>query len=245
MRAAAPSTYELDKLRFYYVELELHSVVWFSSITQPHSEGFVQVMLPVIHNYPLILALKGQIVEETYVAAHNVFKNTKSPAERFNETRIYAYPLTLKKVYYKKVLMSMSETDFVFYKPKTRLIVPILTYYNALAPGTIGSTIIVTAEDVQLPKDFYVRIGVKRYGIWKSLEDRYRVVKPVIKYGTIRLNTLFNVSDVRREDLIEYSVYLRHYAGDIALTGTAKRALEFHADGGEVEVRPIPSFVQS
>lgn len=241
MKVTTLNTYGLDELRFYVVDLELHSIAWFSSIAQPNREGFVQVTFPVIHNYPLILAFIGQIAEESYIAAYSEFKITKSPAWRFNDIKIYAYPLVLGKTYYRKMLMSMSETDFVFYKPRTRLIVPTLTYYNVLAPGTMGSTVVITAEGFPLPKNLYIRIGVKRYGIWRSLN--VTEVRPVVRRGVIELNTPFNVSDVHSEDILKYSVGLKHYAGDLAISGTAKRALEFPASRGEVGLRPIPLFI--
>ncbi|MEM1704118.1 MAG: hypothetical protein QXQ31_08710, partial [Zestosphaera sp.] len=59
--------YSIDELRFYVVELELHSIMWFSTIAQPHIKTFVHTPLPLVHNYPLMLALQGPIVKESYV----------------------------------------------------------------------------------------------------------------------------------------------------------------------------------
>lgn len=245
---AAKSTYSLKELKFYVVKLVLHSVTWFSSLSQPHPGGFVQTLLRVIHNYPLTLALAGRMVEGTYVSRYGEYKDTRSPAQRFSELKVYAYPLAIERTFYEKILMSMSETDYLFYKPETRLIVPIRAYHSALAPGTEGRTVVITTntEDFKLPS--YVRMGVKRYGIWK-LQERIKVdpVDEQVKQGDIKLNTPFNVLDTRNEDITEYLISLSHYAGDIASEGRAKRALKFciHGKKGkEIEWRPIPSFIQ-
>lgn len=241
MEAAVPETYGLDELRFYVVELELHSITWFSSLTQPHLEGSVQVMLPVIHNYPLTLALLGEIVEESYLSKYNEVKDARSPAERFGETGVYAYPLLLERIYYKRVLMSMSETDYVFYKPRTRIAVPLLTSYNALAPGTIGRTVVITRGS-PLPRELYLRMGAKRYGVWKL--SRAVEARPALRQGPLELNTPFNVRDVKSGDLVRYSIALKHYAGDVALAGTARKTLEFRVDR-RVELRPLPFFLSA
>lgn len=234
--------YSVDELRFYVTELELHSIMWFSSVTQPHLDAFVQTMLPIIHNYPLVLALGGHVVEESYISKYNVYKNTRSPAWLFYEKRIYAYPMLLEKMYYKKVLLSMAETDYVFYKPQTRFAVPIMTHYNTLAPGTRGRTIIVTTRDEQLPKnDLYLRVGAKRYGIWKA--TRVIEVQPKFINGSVRIVLPFNVADVSREDLVgSLVVVLKHYAGDIAFTGAVRRALELQVEGEKLQI-PLPFFV--
>ena len=40
----------------YKAELTAHSIFWFNSLTYPHSSGYVQKVMPVIHNYPLTIA---------------------------------------------------------------------------------------------------------------------------------------------------------------------------------------------
>ncbi|MEM4086829.1 MAG: hypothetical protein QXR34_10835, partial [Saccharolobus sp.] len=95
--------------------------MWFSSLTMPNKtlNSFIQTTVPVIHNYPLVLALKGLISEESYITEYNKIKTSKPPAERFNELGVYAYPLLLEKLYYKSVLLSAGETDYILYKPRT------------------------------------------------------------------------------------------------------------------------------
>ncbi|MEM2293235.1 MAG: hypothetical protein QW808_00910 [Desulfurococcaceae archaeon] len=239
---ATRETYQLDELRFYVVELELQSIMWFSSITHPHLDLFVQTQMPVIHNYPLLLSLEGQIVEESYVTKYNEYKRVEPPANRFSKSKIYAYPLQLVKVYYRKAFLSMAETDYILYKPKTRLPVPIMTQYNAVAPGTRGRTVVITLGDAVLPRnELYLRLGAKRYGVWRAvriLEAQTRLIK-----GLTKVSTPFNVADTPREDLAGAPVViLKHYAGDIAIAGSVNRALEISA-GGVTYLKPIPFFI--
>lgn len=242
MSDIAESTYQLDELRFYIVELELHSIMWFSTLTQPHLDAFVQTQVPVVHNYPLLLALEGHIVEESYISKYNEYKNIGFPASRFKHTGIYAYPMRLERVYYKKLLLSMAETDYVFYKPKTRLAVPLITHYNVLAPGTRGKTVVVTLTDMVLPKEgLFVRLGAKRYGVWKTIGVQEAQVRLVNRLS--RVVSPFNVEDISRETLAGAPIIvLKHYAGDIAIAGTFSKALEIRM-GRELSLKPIPFFI--
>lgn len=236
----ADERYTIDELRFYIVELELHSVMWFSSTTQPHLNAFVQTPMPILHNYPLMLAFQGQISEESYVIRYNEYKNTAPPASRFSESGIYVYPLLLERVYYKKILMSMGETDFLVYKTQTRLAVPILTVYNALAPGTRGRTVVIAQEDVDVDGLRYLRLGAKRHGVWRVTNIEKASVSVIDKIT--RVSTPFNVADIDGRTMISCVVVLRHYAGDIALSGVFSKALEVRG-GRDRFLKPIPFFI--
>jgi len=227
--------WELDELNYYVAALELHGLSWFSSQSHPHPTGFVQVQLPVIHNYPLILALKGQVCEELYIAGYNMLKRSGSPAHFFNETRIYAYPALVERAYYKKVLMSLSETDYILYKPQTRACVPLMTHHNVLAPGSLAKTVIVSEDE--MPGEAYLRIGVKRFGIWKATLCRARVE---VVEGVREVIFPFNVSDVK--DVLGYRTIMKHYAGDIAESGRVSRALMLRSRLGSL-ILPIPIFI--
>lgn len=240
-------SWELDELRFYFAEFELHSVMWFSSMTHPHeaSRSFVQTMIPVIHNYPLVLSLRGEIVEKTYISGYNMIKDSSPPARRFNEFEVYSYPVMIEKTFYKPLTMSMAETDFVFYKIRTRLAVPILTKYNVLAPGTTGWSIVITTVDKKLPSELYLRIGAKRFGIWKV---KLREVKPIPirksiqKENGVRVTSPFNVMDTKYTSRAPVAVILKHYAGDIAISGLFDKALEFRVEN-RIIYEPIPFFI--
>lgn len=237
---AVTEGYHVDELRFHLVELELHNVMWFSTLTQPHLSAFVQTMIPVMHNYPLTLALEGHITEESYISKHNEYKNTNPPASRFKRTGVYAYPMQIERMYYRKLLLSMSETDYLVYKLQTRLAVPILAMYNALAPGTRGWTVVVTKGDVVLPRDLYLRLGAKRYGVWRAVsvvEARASLVD-----GVVNVSTPFNVADVLSGTMRSSTVVLKHYAGDVAVSGTFIKSIKIQV-GRDSILKPIPFFI--
>lgn len=228
-------TWGVDELNYYVATLELHGLSWFSSQSHPHPTGFVQVQLPVIHNYPLLLALKGQICEESYITGYNMLKKTGSPALFFNETRVYAYPALVGRAYYKKVFMSLSETDYILYKPQTRACVPLMVHYNALAPGSSAKTAIISEDE--MPSEVYLRIGVKRFGIWKATLYKARVE---VVEGVKEISFPFNISDVNY--MLGYRTIMKHYAGDIAESGRVSKALAFRSKLGSL-VLPIPLFI--
>ncbi|MEM3806090.1 MAG: hypothetical protein QXV08_08550 [Desulfurococcus sp.] len=232
--------YSVDELRFYLVELELHSIMWFSTIAQPHLSTFIQTPLPLVHNYPLILALQGHIVEGSYISRYNEYKRVEPPAAMFSEALVYAYPMLLDRVFYKKLLLSMSESDYLVYKPQTRLSIPLMATYNAFAPGTRGRTVIVVTRDRKLPEEFYLRLGAKRYGVWKAVYVREAHVEVVNR--SVEVSSPFNVADVSPETLKSSLVVLRHYAGDIALSGVFTRALDIRVNGERI-LKPIPFFI--
>ena len=237
--------YKLDELNFYYADLELQSLMWFSSLAMPNAtlKTFIQTTVPVIHNYPLLLAVKGLISEESYITTYNKIKISKPPAERFDELGVYAYPLFLEKVYYKSILLSAGETDYILYKPQTRAAFPLITRYNAIAPGTKGWTILISKNE--LPPELYLRIGSKRFGIWKA--KLAKITQFSIESGNIRITSPFNVSDTKKTLKSSQSLVLKHYAGDIAISGNVDKAIKFVYKSEEIkkEIRkPIPSFLE-
>lgn len=228
-------TYEVDELNYYVATLELHGMSWFSSQSHPYPSGFIQVQLPVIHNYPLLLALKGHVCEESYIVGYNILKRSGSPACFFNESRVYVYPALIEKAYYKKIFMSISETDYILYKPQTRACVPLMVHYNVLAPGSAAKTAIISENE--MPSEVYLRIGVKRFGVWKANLHKVRVE---VAEGVKEVSFPFNVSDVR--DVLGYRAIMKHYAGDIAESGRASKTLVFRSKLGSL-VLPIPLFI--
>uniref|UniRef100_A0A7J3PKX5 Type I-D CRISPR-associated protein Cas5/Csc1 n=1 Tax=Staphylothermus marinus TaxID=2280 RepID=A0A7J3PKX5_STAMA len=239
MESSLENMYEVEELSFYLLELELQSVMWFSSLTQPHLKVFVQTQIPVIHNYPLLLAMKGYIVEESYVSKYNELKNTAPPSMLFNKLGLYVYPLMLEKIHYTRFLLSMAETDYVFYKLKTRLAVPIMTSYNALAPGTRGLTIAITPRDAKIPEKCVLRLGAKRFGVWRIMRTSRAYVHLI--NGPVKATTPFNIKDVKYL-LSSPVVVLKHYAGDIAISGVFEKALEVRVRD-RVFIKPIPFFI--
>ncbi|MEM4036034.1 MAG: hypothetical protein QXU97_05450 [Fervidicoccaceae archaeon] len=238
----ANERYSVDELRFYVVELELHSIMWFSTIAQPHLKTFVQTPLPLVHNYPLVLALQGQIVEGSYISKYNEYKRVGPPSTMFSEAMVYAYPMLLDRVFYKKLLLSMSESDYLVYKQQTRLAVPIMATYNAFAPGTRGKTVVVVPRDRGLPRELYLRLGAKRYGVWRTTYVQEARVEAVDR--PVAVSSPFNVADVPPETVSSSLVVLKHYAGDIALSGVFTKALEIRTNRERI-LKPIPFFIST
>ncbi|MEM1708612.1 MAG: hypothetical protein QW391_03140 [Nitrososphaerota archaeon] len=227
--------YEVEDLNYYIVTLELHGMSLFSSQSHPYPTGFVQTQLPVIHNYPLLLAAKGQACEESYVVGYNMLKKADNPANTFDDVGMYAYPAIVERADYKKILMSMSETEYVVYKPRTRTCVPLMVHHNMLAPGSLAKTVIISRDEIS--RELYLRLGVKRFGIWKATLKEASVE---IKNGVVDIEFPFNVSDVK--NVIEYALIMKHYAGDIAISGRASKAFVLRS-GTDSLIIPIPLFI--
>ncbi|MGC8983440.1 MAG: hypothetical protein ACP5KA_06815 [Desulfurococcaceae archaeon] len=240
---------ELSDVEILLIEAELHSVMWFSTQTVPWVQYFVQTPVNVIHNYPLSLALEGLLVEESYVAAYNEYKETRSPAELFasGKRRYHPFPMLLEKVYYKKLYMSASATDYLAYKPRTRLIYPVQTAYNAYAPGTTGRFIVVRnlEESPPLSEGLYFRLGAKRFGLWRVRRiHKPAKVEPV--KGPVEASTAFNVSDIEPQDVLGYTAVLKHYAGDVAISGRLQKGLGLEYLVGDKPLRlviPVPKYL--
>ncbi|MEM0290277.1 MAG: hypothetical protein QXD10_10205, partial [Metallosphaera sp.] len=170
---------------------------------------------------------------------YNNIKTSKPPAERFDELGVYAYPLFLEKVYYKSVLLSAGETDYILYKPQTRTAFPLITRYNAIAPGTKGWTIIVSQNE--LPPELYLRMGSKRFGIWKAKLEK--ITQFSIESGNIRITSPFNVNDTKKSLKTTQPLLLIHYAGGIAMSGNVDKAIRFIYKSKEIK-KPVPSFLE-
>lgn len=224
-------------LRTYLVEAVNYGILFFTGKNQPLSESYYAVPLPVIHNYPLTLALKGLIAEEQLISLHGEIKKTKSPAEEYSINHFYIYPLEITREYLKVVTMSMSETDLVFYKPQTRLSLPLLTRYSVYAPGSLGVTVLLLDESIaeKFPRELLIRIGVKRTGVMKL---RLRPVRAEIIKQPCRITGFFNVKD--SPNTRSYNVILSHYAGDIGFHGISDSCIKI-SQGREI-ILPLPNL---
>ncbi len=209
---------DILSLNFYVAKAINMGITGFASTTASLGESFLSMPIPVIHNYPLVLALKGYIAEESYVSAHNVRKRLQNPASLFAEYGVYAYPLSITREFLRPITLSLSESDVLLYKPQTRLAIPVLSRYQVLLPGTEGETIIISDEEQ--PKDVLVRLGIKRAGVWRL--RLFRVSPRLV--SRCHANHPFNVQDSR--GLLSHIVVLHHYAGDIALEGEATECIE-------------------
>lgn len=215
----------------YKAELIAHSIIWFNTNSYPHPKGYVQKVLPVIHNYPLTLAFLGHIVDGTYVGAYNS-PHYRDLKEIYKETGLYVYPALFERTLYMRLTMSMSESDYVLYKPETRWAVPLITTNSVLAPGSKAMSYVISDKPLSVS---YIRVGVKRGIMRVNLKE----VKDYKEVKKIHPNVAYNVKDVKASN---YFVLLNHKAGDVGFGGDAERGLSFE-ENGEVVYLPLPSFV--
>lgn len=215
----------------YKAELITHSIMWFNTNSYPHSKGYVQKVLPVIHNYPLTLAFLGHIVDGTYVGAYNS-PHYRDLKEIYKETGLYVYPALFERTLYMRLTMSMSESDYVLYKPRTRWAVPLITTNSVLSPGSKAVSYVISDKPLSVS---YIRVGVKRGIMRVNLKE----VKDYKEVEKIHPNVAYNVKDVKASN---YFVLLNHKAGDVGFSGDAEKGLSFEEDG-EVVYLPLPSFV--
>lgn len=138
--------------------------------------------------------------------------------------------------------MSMAETDYVFYKPRTRVSVPILTRHTVMVPGTEGWTVIISREE--LPKELYIRLGVKRFGTWRLVLEE--ATPTIVNKRVVMLTSPFNIADTYPGDYASTPlVVLKHYAGDVAVSGSVTRALKLECKSrkNRTVFKPIPFFL--
>jgi hypothetical protein len=215
----------------YKAELVTHSIMWFNTSSYPHSKGYVQKILPVIHNYPLTLAFLGHIVDGSYVGAYNA-PHYRDLQEVYNETGLYVFPAVFERTFHMRLTMSMGESDYILYKPQTRWAVPLITTNNVLAPGSKAVSYVISDKPLNVN---YIRVGVKRGIVRVSLQE----VKNYKEVKDIHPNVAYNVKDVTASN---YFVLLKHRAGDVGFSGDVKRGLSFE-EQGEVVYLPLPDFI--
>lgn len=216
----------------YKAELMTHSIMWFNTTSYPHSKGYVQKVLPVIHNYPLTLSFLGHLVDGSYIGAYNS-PHYRDLKEIYKETGLYVFPAIFERTLYMRLTMSMGESDYILYKPRTRWAIPLLTTNNVLAPGSKAVTYVVSKKPLDVR---YIRVGVKR-GIMRVYLHEVKDYKEV---KNIHPNVAYNVKDVRASN---YFVLLNHKAGDVGYSGDVERGVLFKEDDEEVYL-PLPDFIE-
>lgn len=216
----------------YKAELTAHSIFWFNSLSYPHSYGYVQKVMPVIHNYPLMVAFLGKLVEDSYVGAYNS-PSYKGIEKLYKESGIYVYPAVFDRTFYMRLTMSMSESDYVLYKPQTRWAVPILTTNNVISVGSKATTYVLSSEPLNVR---YIRLGVKR-GIMKVYLEEIKNYDEVSNFSP---NVSYNNKDVKSQGGF---TLLRHREGDVVFGGTAEKGIKFNEEGEDIYL-PLPNFVE-
>jgi hypothetical protein len=213
----------------------MHGMIWFNTSTVPQRRGYVQRMIPVIHNYSLWTAMEGKIADRTYVAPYGN-PSYRSYSDMFQEDGFYVYPAMFKKTIYTSVTMSLAETDYIQFKPQTRWALPILTTNTGVAPGSEAVGYLIS-DDVMHNR--VIRLGVKRGPVRAVLEEAtYETVK------SCSPTSPFNVSS---SNVKEYMTLLKHPAGDVGLMGEAEMCLRSKVGSGREareDLLVVPNFLE-
>jgi len=168
----------------FLAEMELHGILTFSSEIRPAVAGVgaVHITSHFIHNYPLIYAFNRRIAEAYVVipSLHLPFKRkrVKSPLQytfvgrvleeiRLNKLKhVYVYPAYPIEVTSKKFFLSAKGYGYVEkVKKQIKDFYPTETNWISLVPPTRHYTLLISPY--RLPKRLYIRIGMKRTGLFK------------------------------------------------------------------------------
>ena len=221
MTTPNPNSFLLSSISVLEANLELDGLFWFHSVARPRSY-YVHSSLPVIHNYPLILALLGRSVESSYIAIPGEKTKRVNPREIWEEYGIYVYPAVAERIMTRTILFSMGGTGYVTMKTKTRASVPDLTANQVYLPGTIFKTYILLHPDKTPEIPEIIRLGAKRYGTFRVQITRKYRGKLSDPRWTSPVTHPFNADECPANT---HLLIMTHYAGNIAQTGTPKRAI--------------------
>lgn len=209
-------------LTLYQVNLELHGIFWFHTYAQPRDK-YTHIVLPVIHNYPLLIAFLSRPVESSYVSVSGIITGSIKPEEVWRKKGFYIYPAIGVKLLSRTLTFSMSGTGYISsFKPKTRASVPDYTANQLFLPSSTFKTYIIVRSDKCLPRTKIIRMGAKRYGVFKVQYKRIGYGKPQ-PYSNEAVNYPFNVKDCPAKS---YYGIMRHYAGIIAISGIPERVIK-------------------
>ena len=204
----------------FLAEMNLHGILTFSSEIRPAVGGVGSVIITsqFIHNYPLIYAFNGKLAE-----AYTVIPSLHLPVKRRPHIRplqytfitevlreikhgrlkyIYTFPAIPLKVTTKKFFMAAKGTGYAEpVRAGLKTVFPMSTNWISLVPPTKHLTVLISPR--RLPRATYIRIGMKRMGL-------YKVKLREVKSGNIkRVDELewssipVNLYDVR---LFNYSI---------------------------------------
>jgi len=180
-------------LRAYIANMELQGILIFATEQRPSlakEGGAIITTGHYIHNYPLIYGLSGRSTESYAVIPSLHFLSypdlEKSPFKPklareplhygFIEIQLenllngkesmYAFPAFPQRVTPKKFFMQAKGSGYAEFRGALKIVYPRLVHYVALIPPTEFKTIILV-NNIELPRVLYMRIGMKRMGLFK------------------------------------------------------------------------------
>lgn len=211
---------------FYHAHIRVDGMLWHHTTASILSKMYVSLPNLVFHNYGFTLALAGLDVDPDvgYVSLFNVTKY-KKPLDLYKRYGVYGYPLLASKVIVKEVTMAATGEGHLTIRGRTRLAYPFFTKNVVLMPGSTLTTLVISEE--RMPEKFAVEIGTKRSGV---LLIRLKPVNVNIKEN-IEVFHPFNLSDT--VEVHNYTVLMKHPAGDVAVYGTASEGYSYRYSTGE------------
>ena len=176
-------------MRLFRAELTLQGILVFSSEVRPmisagKSMGSYISTSPYVHNYPVMYGLMGKSSEAYFVipSLHEAdYADRKGKGQSLKYTSVkrmiddfasgkdgafYAFPLLPRGFTVSSFLFSAESWSYVIpTRGDLKNVFPRLTSYSAIMPGSRFITFIAVNGDARLPR--YIRIGKKRWGIFK------------------------------------------------------------------------------
>jgi len=196
-------------LRAYLADMHLHGILLFSSVCRPAlakpGGAFIQCA-GYIHNYALIYGFSNVPVASYAVVPSRHFLAYRSLETRSrriapflasarpltyllvreaiekllrDEDSIYVYPAQPVEVHVKKFLMSAKGSGYAEVRGSLKTVYPRMEHYVALVPPSRFKTIVLASGRKELPKVMFVRIGMKRLGIFKVVLRECRIDRRV------------------------------------------------------------------
>ncbi|RLE83184.1 MAG: hypothetical protein DRJ67_12625 [Thermoprotei archaeon] len=214
-------------LTAYVADMELLGVLIFSGEQRPavaEPGGAVITASHFIHNYPLIYGLNNRPVESYAVIpslhflSYNKLRESKHVSKLAaeplkytfveeqirkllrGERAVYAFPAYPERVYVRKFFMAAKGFGYAEFRGRLKTVYPRLEHYVALIPPSRFRTVVFST--LELPPTIYIRIGMKRMGLFRVRLHRARIVGRV--EGLAWTSVPVNLHDV---SLFGYAIY--------------------------------------
>jgi len=192
-------------LNIYAADLELQGVLIFATEQRPslaEEGGPVISTGHFIHNYPLIYGFAERNAEayavipslhflsyEELKKSAFVSKIAKAPLryifvedqlKKLLEDReaVYVFPAFPLRITTKKFFMQAKGSGYAEFRGALKTVYPRLEHYIAIVPPSHFRTIVL-ANNVELPQVIYIRIGMKRMGLFKVSLERAEVLEQI------------------------------------------------------------------
>ena len=183
--------YGVSMLDIYIADMSLHGILIFSTEQRPSLAGEGGAVISTcyyIHNYPLIYGFMGvsaeayAVIPSLHFRFYEQIKNevpeiASEPlhyglVERLiknlleGREGIYVYPAQPLRITTKKFFMRAKGSGYADFQGALKNVYPRIVHYVAITPPSEFRTIVLALKK-KLPKELYIRIGMKRMGLFK------------------------------------------------------------------------------